>query len=173
MQMKRMLKYCNIYMYFRPNSSEDSDRKLFNQQMGDMSFLCDTLHVLLDPDKKNNTHEYGLLRTILGLPIVESSLKERTAKRAKTSLSKKKKDSEDVKSDRRFYLSYKDTDPSDAEHRRLLFYRYKAMVASLTENVSVSLNIYTHTLSHTHTHTHTYRYASSENEWFKQLQREC
>lgn len=58
MQMKRMLKYCNIYLYFRPNSAEDKERVLFEEQMMQMTFTCDALHVLVDPDEKNNAHEY-------------------------------------------------------------------------------------------------------------------
>ena len=121
-QMKRMLKYCNIYLYFRPNSAEDSDRKLFESQMINMTFLCDTLHVLLDPDSKNNEHQYGLLRRILGLPSTEES-SQRTKKRAKmtkTSSSSRKEDN----SQKKFHVSYDDIDSSDPEERRVLFHRY-------------------------------------------------
>ena len=64
MQMKRMLKYCNIYLYFRPNGVEDKERLLFEQQMMQMTFTCDTLHVLVDPDEKNNAHEYVIISRV-------------------------------------------------------------------------------------------------------------
>jgi len=51
--MKRMLKWSWVFLFFRPEDDGDSERQLFDNQRGQLEFMCDALHEKIVPTKED------------------------------------------------------------------------------------------------------------------------
>ena len=67
--VKRMLLWSRVYLYFQPEVEDDSLRTLFTHQIGGMSGLVDKLHIMLCPDAKQNAEMYEAHETMLGFEL--------------------------------------------------------------------------------------------------------
>ena len=56
--MKRMLKWSWVFLFIRPESDNDSERVLFDNQRGQLEFMCDLLHEKLDPIKEEDKKQF-------------------------------------------------------------------------------------------------------------------
>eukprot|EP00939_MAST-03C_sp_MAST-3C-sp1_P004504 g4504.t1 len=52
--MKRMLKWSTVFLFFRPDDDGDLERTLFENQCSRLEFMCDVLHEKLEPLKKED-----------------------------------------------------------------------------------------------------------------------
>lgn len=56
--MKRMLKWSWVFLFFRPESDGDAERVLFDSQRGQLEFMCDALHEKLCPVKDEDVKKF-------------------------------------------------------------------------------------------------------------------